>query len=59
MRPLIPIDVMLDQASALMKKPLWDGQPAGAGADHLIVFAVTPSNSPVVIKIRHDAATDA
>lgn len=59
MRPILPIDVVLDQASALMKKPLSDGQLAGAGADHLIVFAVTPSDSPVLIKVGEDAATDA
>lgn len=59
MRPLIPIDVVLGQASALLKKSLSDGRPASAGADHLIVFAMTPSDSPVVIKIGDDAATDA
>ena len=59
MRPLIPIDIVLDQASAVVNQKLSDGQLASAGADHLIVFARTLSGFPVVIKIGEDAATDA
>lgn len=59
MRPRIPIPVVLSQASAILKKPLSNGQLARAGADHLIVFAVTPFDTSVVIKIGDDAATDA
>jgi aminoglycoside phosphotransferase (APT) family kinase protein len=59
MRPQIPTAVVLQQASALLGQSLADGHEAGAGADHLIVFATTPAQERIVIKIGEDAYTDA
>ncbi|HEX5504419.1 MAG TPA: aminoglycoside phosphotransferase family protein [Thermomicrobiales bacterium] len=59
MKPRIPIDVVLRQASVLCGQPLIGGREAGAGADHLIVFATTPDGGRVVVKVGDDAHTDA
>ncbi len=59
MRPQIPINLVLQQALSLLGQPLLDGREAGAGADHLIIFATTPAQEQVVIKMGEDAYTDA
>ncbi len=59
MRPQIAIDVVLEQAATLLGQPLDDGRLAERGADHLVVFAATPTRETVVIKVGEDAATDA
>ncbi len=58
-KPHIPIDAVLQQASALFGQPLSGGREAGAGADHFIVFATAPDDRRVVIKVGEDAHTDA
>ena len=58
MRPRIPPDVVLRQASALCGQSLSCGREAEAGADHLIVFA-TADGGRVVVKVGEDAHTDA
>lgn len=59
MRPQIALDIVLQQASAFLGQPLRDGRAAEMGADHLVVFASTPTLGPVVIKVGADAETDA
>lgn len=59
MRPQIAIDLVLEQAATLLGQPLDDGRLAESGADHLVVFAATPTGEAVVIKVGEDAATDA
>lgn len=59
MKPQIAIDIVLRQASALLGEQLRDGQAAEMGADHLVVFAATPTRGSVVIKVGEDAETDA
>lgn len=57
MRPRIPLDAVLAQASALCGQALSDGREAGA--DHLIVFATAADGGRVVVKVGEDAHTDA
>ena len=59
MKPQIAIDIVLRQASTLLGEQLRDGQAAEMGADHLVVFATTPTRGSVVIKVGEDAETDA
>jgi len=59
MKPQIAIDIVLQQASALLGEQLRDGKAAEMGADHLVVFATTPAHGSVVIKVGEDAETDA